>query len=90
MDNDDTMFAFQERLCSMIEIEVIHQGGTPKQILPSRLNAMLHLPLLGHHSPQLMTCPRKVTNKSHSPSGLERSNRLRRAHAGGVRISSDG
>jgi hypothetical protein len=41
MENDDAVFAFQERLCSLIEVEVVGNEGRPSHVFPTKLNAYL-------------------------------------------------
>jgi hypothetical protein len=41
-DNEDVIFAFQERLCSIIEVEVVKQSGRSQQVFPTKLNEYLN------------------------------------------------
>jgi hypothetical protein len=40
--SDDLTFAFQEHLCSMIEVEIISDDGHPVLVFPTKLNGYLH------------------------------------------------
>jgi hypothetical protein len=41
-DNEDVIFAFQERLCSIIEVEIVKDSGQSQQIFPTKLNEYLN------------------------------------------------
>ena len=41
-ENEDAIFAFQERLCSIIEVEIVHNDGKRVTVFPTKLNEYLH------------------------------------------------
>ena len=41
-ENEDAIFAFQERLCSIIEVEIVSQDGKRTTVFPTKLNEYLH------------------------------------------------
>ena len=41
-ENEDAIFAFQERLCSIIEVEIVHNDGKRITVFPTKLNEYLH------------------------------------------------
>jgi hypothetical protein len=43
-DVEDALFAFQERLFSVMEIEIVTEDGETRRVLPTRLNRYLQIP----------------------------------------------
>lgn len=41
-ENEDAVFAFQERLCTIIEVEIVAKDGKRVQVFPTKLNDFLH------------------------------------------------
>ena len=41
-ENEDAVFAFQERLCTIIEVEIVGKNGRRAQVFPTKLNDFLH------------------------------------------------
>ena len=41
-ENEDAVFAFQERLCTIIEVEIVGENGRRAQVFPTKLNDFLH------------------------------------------------
>jgi hypothetical protein len=54
---EDVIFAFQERLCALFEVEIESESGPPLQVFPTRLNAYLEAIVEDPAAPQAPQAP---------------------------------